>query len=194
MINLSVRVFWNRIKKVLSDELRANTSPLRASLSIGMGVLVGLSPLYGVHTLIVLALAFMFRLNRPLALLASGITLLPFVPIWIAGGIFIGKLVAPVETTSRIIDYMNNLMTFDRFWKMVSGVARFCKRFIPSDVFKSVDEEASHGVVDGFVQWLIGCSVFAVVGSIIAFILCYYILTRRVRARRKVTNIGTTNS
>jgi uncharacterized protein (DUF2062 family) len=193
MINLSVRVFWNRIKKVLSDELRANTSPLRASLSIGMGVLVGLSPLYGVHTLIVLALAFMFRLNRPLALLASGITLLPFVPIWIAGGIFIGKLVAPVETTSRIIDHLNDLMTFDQFWKMVSGVARFCKRFIPSDVFKSVDEEASHGVVDGFVQWLIGCSVFAVIGSIIAFVLCYYILTRRVRARRKVTNIGTTN-
>jgi hypothetical protein len=191
MINLGVRALWNKTKRIAANELRANTSSFRASLSIGIGVLVGLSPFYGIHTIIVLALAFLLRLNRPLALIASGITLLPFVPFWIAGGIFIGKIVVPVEQASRIIDYVTGLMTSERFWNMASGIAKFCKRLLPPDVFSTVDEEAGHGVVDGFVQWLIGCSVFAVSGAVIAFAVCYYILLRRAKARGKGILSGT---
>jgi uncharacterized protein (DUF2062 family) len=187
MMNFGVPALWDKTKRVVAKELRANTSPFRASLSLGIGVLVGLSPLYGLHTIIILALAFIFRLNRPLALIASGITLLPFVPFWIAGGIFMGKLIVPVETASRIIDYVTNLMTFERFWNMAADFAKYCKRFIPADVFSTVEEEAGHGVVDGFVQWLIGCSVFAVAGAVITFVVCYFFLLRRAKTRGKGT-------
>lgn len=184
-MNFGVLALWDRIKTVFTNELKANTSPLRASLSLAFGVLVGLSPFYGIHTIIVLVLAFMLRLNRPLALIASSITLLPFVPLWIAGGIFIGKIVVPVETAGCIIDFVKNLMTFEQFWSIVTGIAKFCKRFLPKDVFDKVDGEASHGVIDGFVQWLIGCSVFAVAGAVITFAICYYILLRRAATKRK---------
>ena len=190
-MKLGVRALWDKTKAVLSKELRANTSPLRASLSLALGVLVGLSPFYGIHTVIVLALAFMLRLNRPLALIASSITLLPFVPLWIAGGILIGEIVVPVETASRIIDFVKNSMTSEQFWGIAAGIAKFCKRLLPPDVFDKVDEEASHGVIDGFVQWLIGCSVFAVVGAILTFAVCYFILIRRAAARRKKPPDGT---
>jgi hypothetical protein len=187
MINLGVRELWKTTKRIVANELQANTSPFRASLSLGIGVLVGLSPFYGIHTIIILALAFLLRLNRPLALIASGITLLPFVPFWIAGGIFIGKLVLPVEKASQLIDYVTGLMTSERFWDLASGIAKFCRRFLPSDVFSTVDEEAGHGVVDGFVQWLIGCSVFAVAGAIISFVVCYFILLRRAKIRGRTS-------
>jgi hypothetical protein len=177
-------LYREKTKTALANELKANTSPLRASLSLALGVLVGLSPFYGIHTIIVLVSAFILRLNRPLALIASSITLLPFVPLWIAGGIFIGRIVVPLETVSRIIDFAKDLMTYEQFWSIVTGIAKFCKRFLPKDVFDKVDGEASHGVFDGFVQWLIGCSVFAVVGSVITFAVCYYILLRRAAAHR----------
>jgi hypothetical protein len=182
-MNFGVRSLWERTRKVLSNELKANTSPLRTSLSLTLGILVGLSPFYGIHTIIVLALAFMLRLNRPLALIASSITLLQFVPLWIAGGIFIGKLVVPVEAAGRIIDFAINVMATDSFWSAAAGVVGFCKRFFPTAVFDKVDEEATNGVIDGFVQWFIGCSVFAVSGAAVTFVVCYCILLRRAAAR-----------
>ncbi len=185
MINFSVRILWNKIKTVLTNELKANTSPLRVSLSLALGILVGLSPFYGIHTIIVLASAFILRLNRPLALIASSITLLPFVPLWIAGGILIGKIVVPVESAGCIIDFVKNLMTSEQFWSVVGSIANFCKRFLPKDVFDKVDAEASHGVIDGFVQWLIGCSIFAVAGAVITFVVCYFILLSRAASHRK---------
>jgi hypothetical protein len=129
----------------------------------------------------------MFRLNRPLALAASGITLLPFVPFWIAAGIIMGKIIVPVETAGRIIDFVYNMMTFEHFYTLVSGTAKFCRRFFPSAVFDTVDEEAGHGVIDGFVQWFIGCSVFAVLGAVVTFAACYGVLVRREAARSRKT-------
>lgn len=184
-MKLGVHALWVKTGTVLSKELHANTSPFRASLSLALGVLVGLSPFYGIHTVIVLALAFMLRLNRPLALIASGITLLPFVPLWIVGGIFIGKIVVPVETASRIIDFVKNSMPSEQFWGIAANIAKFCKHLLPPDVFNTVDEEASHGIIDGFVQWLIGCSVFAVAGAVLTFVVCYFVFIRRAAARRK---------
>ena len=183
-MNFGVRALWERVGKVLSNELKANTSPLRSSLSLAVGVLVGLSPFYGIHTIIVLALAFMLRLNRPLALIASGITLPPFVPFWIAGGIFIGKLVVPVEAAGRIVDLSINLMAADRFWSAAARVVEFCKRLFPPAVFGHGGDKAAHGVVDGIVHWFIGCSIFAVAGAAITFAVCYYLLHRRDVTRR----------
>jgi hypothetical protein len=111
--------------------------------------------------------------------------LLPFVPLWIAGGILIGNIAIPVETASSIIDFVKNLMTSDQFWSIVANIVKFCKRFLPKDVFDRVDGEASHGVIDGFVQWLIGCSIFAVAGAVITFAVCYYFLLRRAASHRK---------
>jgi hypothetical protein len=185
-MDFGVRTLWNKTKTVLSHELHANTSPIKISLSLAIGVLVGFSPFYGIHTIIVLALAFLLRLNRPIALLGSGVTLLPFVPLWIAAGIVTGKMVAPVETASRIIDNIKSVMASDeQFWGITSAVVNFCRRIFPSDVFDKVDEEASHGILDGFVQWAIGCSVFAVATAILTFAVSYLIFWRVAAVRHK---------
>jgi hypothetical protein len=184
-MNFGMRPLWEKTKKVLSKELKVHTSPSRASFSLAAGVLVGLSPFYGFHTVIVLALAFVLRLNRPLALVASGITFFPFVPLWIAGGIIAGKTVVPIEAAGRIIDMAVQVMSAGRFWGLSIGVIEFSRRFFPRAIFDLVDEEASHGVLDGFVQWFIGCSILAVAGAVVTFCACYFLLLRRAVVREK---------
>lgn len=185
MIDFGISALWKKGREVVAGELRANTSPLRVSLSIAVGIFVGLSPFYGLHTVIVIVLAFLLRCNRPIALAASCITLLPFVPLWIAAGIFAGKLVAPIQTVSRLIDLASGLVTSEHFWGITAWIVRISRRFLPPDVFNKVDEEAGHGIIDGFVQWFIGCSVLAAAGGLVSFAVCYYILLRRAEAMKR---------
>lgn len=95
------RDFFRRIKKkglrkfLLEDLLKSEDSPKKKALSIALGLFIGLSPFWGLHTLIVLGLAFFFRLNKAIAFAFSNISLPPFIPfvlyfsvqvgVWITG-------------------------------------------------------------------------------------------------------------
>lgn len=187
-MNLGVRALWNRTKMVLSKELHANTSSLRASLSLGFGILIGFSPFYGMHTILILPLAFLLRLNRPLALLASSATILPFVPLWIAAGLFTGKMVVSLKTTSHLVIQLKNALPYNLFDRIIYGSITFCQHFFPADLFNKITTGASchgHGMLSRFVQWAIGSSVLAVVGAILTFAISYPLLVRITAARHK---------
>ena len=184
-MKFGVRTLWNKIKAVLANELRANLSPLRASLSLGLGILIGFSPFYGIHTILVLPLAFLFRLNRPLALLATSTTILPFVPLWLAAGIFTGKLIVPVETAGSIIDSVRGAQSWEQFDRMITFLVNTSRHYLPAGVFDAIEDEAGHGVLDGFVQWLIGCSILAVVSALLTFAVSYFIFLHRQKVRRE---------
>ncbi|UOU99606.1 DUF2062 domain-containing protein [Chryseobacterium daecheongense] len=55
-----------------------------------MGIFIGLSPFWGLHTLLVISLAVLFKLNKVLAFVASNISLPPFIPFVIAASLFLG--------------------------------------------------------------------------------------------------------
>jgi uncharacterized protein (DUF2062 family) len=181
---LGILTLWKKTKDVFVKELRANTSPMKASLSLALGILVGFSPFYGIHTIIILPLAFLLKLNRPLALLAVNTTILPLVPLWLAAGIFVGKIVVPVETASGVIEFIRNALPNGSFDGAVANAVGFSKRLLPSTVFDRIDEEGGDGIIDGFVQWMIGSSVLAVVCAVLTFAVGYFILLRRQAARR----------
>lgn len=75
----------------LEDLLHSNDSPAKKSLSVALGVLVGLSPLWGFQTVIVLFLAFLFRLNKLIAFAFSNISIPPLIPLIIYAGIRVGS-------------------------------------------------------------------------------------------------------
>lgn len=95
------RDFFRKIKKkgvkkfLAEDILGSNDSPRKKALSIALGLFIGLSPFWGLHTLLVLGLAFSFKLNKPIAFAFSNISLPPFIPfvlylsvqtgVWITG-------------------------------------------------------------------------------------------------------------
>lgn len=56
-------------------------TPRQASIALGLGIFVGCTPLYGLHTLIVAALAFALRLNVGLLFVGSQISLPPIAPL-----------------------------------------------------------------------------------------------------------------
>ncbi len=58
-------------------------TPLQKALSVGLGVLVGSTPLYGLHFTLCVALATLFRLNRIHAYLASHINNLITLPLFL---------------------------------------------------------------------------------------------------------------
>lgn len=60
-----------RVRALVREVLHTGTTPTRTAASLAVGLAVGLSPLLGFHTLIVILVAFLFGLNRIAAILAS---------------------------------------------------------------------------------------------------------------------------
>src|SRR5699024_5008039 len=78
---------------LLEDFLGSDDSVEKKSFSIALGVLIGLSPLWGFHTVIVLFLAILFNLNKVIAFAFSNVSLPPFIPFIIFSGLKIGSWV-----------------------------------------------------------------------------------------------------
>jgi len=75
----------------LEDLLHSQDSNLKKSLSVALGVFIGLSPLWGLQTIVVLFLAFIFRLNKLIAFAFSNVSLPPLIPFIIYGSMKIGS-------------------------------------------------------------------------------------------------------
>lgn len=72
---------------------REQTSPVKSALAVGVGVFIGSTPLYGLHTMIVAALAFVLRLNFIYLWVGTNISLPPLVPLLLIGSHYIGQSV-----------------------------------------------------------------------------------------------------
>ncbi|WP_179345201.1 DUF2062 domain-containing protein [Winogradskyella ursingii] len=115
---ITPRNFFRKLKKkgikrfFVEDVLRHQDSPKKKGLSIALGVFLGLSPLWGFHTVIVIFLAILFRLNKIIALVFSNISLPPFIPFVLLLSLQVGDWVLGQETHYSIEDIREN---FDMF-------------------------------------------------------------------------------
>ena len=64
----------------LRSLLTENSSPGRLGAAVGVGVAVGATPLFGLHTITILFVAGFFRLNKVVAVAASNLCMPPLVP------------------------------------------------------------------------------------------------------------------
>lgn len=108
------RNFVNNFKKksfkrfIKEDVLESDGSNRTKAFSIALGVFVGFSPFWGFHTLLVISLSVLFKLNKVLAFVASNVSLPPFIPFIIAASLFLG---APFVTGNS--DIFNQEFNFD---------------------------------------------------------------------------------
>lgn len=72
------------------DLLHSEDSIGKKSAAVALGVLVGLSPLWGFQTITVLFLALVLRLNKLIAFAFSNVSIPPFIPFIIYAGIQTG--------------------------------------------------------------------------------------------------------
>ncbi len=121
------RDFFRRVKKkglkkfLTEDVLGSNDSPRKKALSIALGLFVGLSPFWGLHTLLVLGLAFIFRLNKAIAFAFSNISLPPFIPFVVYAGVQTGVWLTGEEHFFSLENITDNLVTLKGLKTYVVG-------------------------------------------------------------------------
>src|SRR5690606_15833943 len=80
------RNLFRKLKKkglkrfVMEDLLGSDDSAEKKAFSIALGVFIGLSPLWGFHTVTVIFLALLLNLNKVIAFAFSNVSLPPFIP------------------------------------------------------------------------------------------------------------------
>ena len=87
--------------------INSDDSNAKLAWSVVLGIFIGVSPFWGWQMVVAVALAHFFRLNKFIALVASNISIPPFIPIilfcsYAAGGIVLGDDLSNMEYTSGI--------------------------------------------------------------------------------------------
>lgn len=96
-------------KRFLKENiLEIDASNKTKALSIALGIFVGLTPLWGFHTVIVLFLASYFKLNKMLSYMCTHISFPPFIPFIIMISLYFGSFFF-----SRNSDFSNQKFTLE---------------------------------------------------------------------------------
>lgn len=90
------------------DLLHSSDSPRKKALSIALGVFIGLSPLWSLHTIIVISLAVAFKLNKVIAFVFSNVSLPPFIPFVFYASLKMGALITGEELVFSVDEMMED--------------------------------------------------------------------------------------
>lgn len=111
---ITPRNFLRKLKKkglkrfFIEQVLGHHDSPKKKALSIALGVFLGLSPLWGFHTVIVIFLAVLFKLNKVIAFTFSNISLPPFIPLVLLLSLQTGNLVLGRDALYALDNFGDN--------------------------------------------------------------------------------------
>ena len=130
-VNTPGRSRREKLLNLMKRELRAHTTPQRAAASLGTGVFFGIFPIHGFQVASLMALSFPLRLNRPIAFVGVSISSPPLLPIIIAAGIAVGKLILPAGLIShgtsrgRLLQYGLEWFIGSMVLAVVAGIAAY---------------------------------------------------------------------
>ncbi len=65
----------------MEDFLSSDDSSEKKAFSMALGVFIGLSPIWGFHTVVVIFLALLLNLNKVIAFAFSNVSIPPFIPL-----------------------------------------------------------------------------------------------------------------
>jgi len=111
------RIQQKGIKKFfLENILESDDSNAKKALSIALGVFIGICPLWGFHTILVLFLAVLFKLNKSIAWGFSNVSIPPMIPLIVYLSLQIGGFVTGANPTlmpdrSFSLAYIQNNLT-----------------------------------------------------------------------------------
>ncbi|WP_432670206.1 DUF2062 domain-containing protein [Flavobacterium sp. SM2513] len=144
LLHIKPRNFIRSFKKksfkdfIREDILSSTDSTLKTASSIALGVFIGIAPFWGFQTLIVLALAAYFRLNKILAFTFSNISIPPLIPFVIWGSLETGSffvsnpvkfnletLVNFQELQKHIVQYLIGSLVFATVMGFLFGVGSY---------------------------------------------------------------------
>lgn len=139
-----------KVKTFIINELKANTTPKRASASLAFGVFMAITPFHGIQVLLVLAVSLFLKINRPLAILGVSVSSAPLIPFWIAAGLGTGKVCIPESWATP----------------MAVGIHKVLPLGLLNWLHLPVENFAT-----GFVQWFLGSLVLALICGVATFFI-----------------------
>lgn len=117
------RDLYRKLKKkgfkkfLMEDLLQSDDSAEKKAVSIALGVFIGLSPIWGFHTVSVIFLAILLRLNKVIAFAFSNVSLPPFIPFilyfslklgsWILGENFVLSM-SEIDPSLELMKYLKS--------------------------------------------------------------------------------------
>lgn len=132
------RNLFRKLKKkglkrfVMEDLLGSNDSAEKKALSIALGVFIGFSPIWGFHTLSVIFLAVVLKLNKVIAFTFSNVSLPPFIPLilyfsiklgsWILGENFVLS-VSEIDPSIELMKYLKSYLVGSFVLSVTAAVA-----------------------------------------------------------------------
>jgi glycosyltransferase involved in cell wall biosynthesis len=97
------------IRRFIKEEiLGSNESPLKSAQAMALGVFIGLTPLWGLHTILVLSLAILFKLNKVISFAFTNVSFPLFIPFTVYASIMIGTQVLGEPTDYSFADFEQN--------------------------------------------------------------------------------------
>ena len=113
----------SRIRSWLEQLLHTHDTPHRTALAYALGVFLGFSPILGLHTVLGLALAFVFRLNRVAVVLGVYSNLPWLVPAYYTLATIAGAAVLRVDVQPRALEDAMKAVSAAS-WGEFAGMAR----------------------------------------------------------------------
>ena len=122
------RKFWRE------DILKSEESPHKKAAAIALGIFVGISPFWGLHTFLVFMLAALFKLNKFTAFLFSNISIPPLIPFIIYASYQLGSVISGkgLDWDLQLQSLNNSQDILQGLWQYVIGslslalIAAFC--------------------------------------------------------------------
>jgi uncharacterized protein (DUF2062 family) len=117
-----------RIRRFLDHLLHTHDTPQRTAAAYALGVLLGFSPLLGLHTVLGLILAFALNLNRVAVLLGIYSNLPWILPAYYTLATAVGAAILHVKTQPRLLDKLTTTLgdwawTWEYFRQLAHALA-----------------------------------------------------------------------
>lgn len=129
------------IKNITKEIFKSNDSNLRLSVAVGFGMFMGIVPIWGWQLITAIALAHLFKLNKPAVIISANISIPPMIPLILFLSFYTGNII--LGTDKAIPDFTSNL-SFDTF-----------KNDLYQYIIGSIIFAIIAGLVSGFISYFI---------------------------------------
>ena len=154
---------WRAFVARLGAVLRLDDPPWRVALALAIGVFISCTPFYGLHTLLSLAVATIFRLNKAVTVTGAWLNLPWFAPLVYGFALRIGAFVLPELRGADIAEITELLQMYS--------------------VLSAADLIDLLGSVS--LALLIGSLAVGTVAGVVTYIAAYLLLRRRRAGRMR---------
>jgi uncharacterized protein (DUF2062 family) len=123
----TLRVAWSlgqkkSLRTSLGEFFAENAhDPLRISLAVGLGLFFGIAPIWGYQMILAAAVAHWLRLNKPITLLASNISIPPMMPFILYAALTLGHWIFVRQPLDLSLHHMTRSRAFEYLWQWVVG-------------------------------------------------------------------------